>query len=127
MAMIVYVSGQPLPIQACMVRTKPSQLARRAIRGRTDVSPQTSATRHQTLLVEYFIIFYKIIIVFSDNMILYGGGWNSQKDPEDNKVIKPYYGYYGLEATDSPWKFKVVHASQKIPAPDRTKHKGKLD
>ena len=66
----------------------------------------------------------QVVTTCSDNMILYGGGWNSQKDPEDNKVIKPYYGYYGLEATDSPWKFKIVHASQKIPAPDRTKHKG---
>lgn len=58
-------------------------------------------------------------------MILYGGGWNAQRDPVDKKLVKPYYGYYGLEATDSPWKFKVRNAAQKIPAPDRSAHKGK--
>ena len=57
-------------------------------------------------------------------MILYGGGWNSQRDPVDKKLVKPYYGYYGLEAMESPWKFKVVEAAQKIPAPDRSAHKG---
>ena len=61
---------------------------------------------------------------FLDNMILYGGGWNSQRDPVDKKLVKPYYGYYGLEALESPWKFKVVEAAQKIPAPDRSAHKG---
>ena len=59
-------------------------------------------------------------------MILYGGGWNAQRDPVDKKLVKPYYGYYGLEATDSPWKFKVRNAAQKIPAPDRSAHKGKI-
>ena len=63
--------------------------------------------------------------VILDNMILYGGGWNAQRDPVDKKLVKPYYGYYGLEATDSPWKFKVRNAAQKIPAPDRSAHKGK--
>ena len=61
-----------------------------------------------------------------DNMILYGGGWNSQRDPVDKKLVKPYYGYYGLEATDSPWKYRVRDAAQKIPAPDRNAHKGKF-
>ena len=63
-------------------------------------------------------------MIFIDNMILYGGGWNAQRDPVDKKLVKPYYGYYGLEATDSPWKFKVRNAAQKIPAPDRSAHKG---
>ena len=64
---------------------------------------------------------------FKDNLILYGGGWNTQPGlPGSNKVVKPHYQYYGLEATDNPWRFKVKETPQTIPAPSPMFHKGKF-
>ncbi|CBY31517.1 unnamed protein product [Oikopleura dioica] len=61
---------------------------------------------------------------YKDNLILYGGGWNSQP-VESGPFPKPHYQYYGLESV-TPYKFKVSHAPQKIPAPSPTAHKAKF-
>jgi hypothetical protein len=65
---------------------------------------------------------------FKENLILYGGGWNTQPDPQaaTKKAIKPHYQYYGLEATSNPWKFQVKPTPQRIPAPSPMFHKGKF-
>lgn len=62
---------------------------------------------------------------FKDNFILYGGGWNVQPGARSG-TIKPHYQYYGLEATENPWKYNVVIAPQLIPAPYPGNHKGKF-
>jgi len=67
---------------------------------------------------------------YKDNLILYGGGWNAQKAKRwpDGKPdrIKPHWQYYGLEATNDPWRYLVKEAPQKIPAPSTSSHNGKF-
>ena len=72
--------------------------------------------------------FYYLFSGHKENLILYGGGWNTQPDPAQTRKapIKPHYQYYGLEATENPWRFKVKMAPQRIPAPSPNFHKGKF-
>ena len=58
----------------------------------------------------------------ADNEIMFGGGWNTLKDPGQSKPIKPHTAYYSLESTDDPWTFRVSEATRIPPtSPDSPK------
>lgn len=53
---------------------------------------------------------------FTDNNILFGGGWNAQiVGGQFGHQPKPHTQYYQLRATKDPFMFQVIPAPQHIP------------
>ena len=60
-----------------------------------------------------------------DNPIMFGGGWNTLKDPGQTKPVKPHPAYYELKATSDPWTFNVNEVTR-IPPTSPNSPKGRF-